>query len=143
MFANVEKAPRRWLQFRGPSSSMLSKALQHNVAELHRAKARVGAEHDPFYAMLSAGAYSQTVLPFVEELHGRARAPGLKSVLAEFLTPNLKAMGGKKLSAAPQLGAGPRRLSLGLLDGSPHRRSARQGGGLAVPASMEDAIEEV
>ena len=61
----------------------------------------------------------------------------------EFLTPNLKAMGGKKLSAAPQSGAGPRRLSLGLLDGSPHRRSAHQGGGLAVPASMEDAIEEV
>ena len=28
-------------------------------------------------------------------------------------------------------------------DGSPHRRSANGGGGLAVPASMEDAIEEV
>ena len=143
MFANVEKAPRRWLKFRGPSSSMLAKTLQHNVGEVLRAKARAGAVHDPFYATLSAGTYSQTVLPFAEELHGRARAPGPKAVLAEFIASNLKAVGGKKLGAALQPGAGARRLSLGLLNGSPHRRSANGGGGLAVPASMEDAIEEV
>ena len=142
MFANVEKAPRRWFQFRGPSTSVLWKVLQHNSVELQRAKARAGAKHH-VYATMSACSYSETVLPAVEDLYRKLRTPQVKSRLDCFLTPDLKGMGGKKLGAAVHPGSW-RAPNVGF-GGSPSRGAlgGRVGAALAGPAFLEDAIEEV